>query len=284
MVSGLEAIVGPVAYVRSVARGYTHNERVVATLRNGRTVFAKRAVDEVTAVWLRREHEMYESLRGAPFVSRLLGWMDDDFPILVLEDLSNAFWPPPWDRERIDATLATLADVACAQPVPGLPRLADGERPDDGWNSVLSDPGDFLSLGLCDGDWLERAGPDLRAASASAPLAGSSLVHCDVRSDNLCFRAGVAVLFDWNLASIGNAQFDIAFWLPSLAAESGTAPETVMPDCPAGLAAHVAGFFAARAGQPDIPHAPLVRRVQLQQLRAALPWAARAVGVEPPHS
>jgi thiamine kinase-like enzyme len=106
-------------------------------------------------------------------------------------------------------------------------------------------------------------------------------LHCDVRSDNLCFRRGAALLVDWNLASTGNSQFDVAFWLPSLTAENGPLPEVVMPDCPPELSAYVAGFFASRAGQAEIPHAPLVREVQRRQLRTALPWAARSLGLQP---
>jgi hypothetical protein len=44
----------------------------------------------------------------------------------------------------------------------------------------------------------------------------------------------------------------------------------------------MSGFFAARAGLPPIPTAPHVREVQLAQLRTALPWAARALGLPPP--
>ena len=35
-------------------------------------------------------------------------------------------------------------------------------------------------------------------------------------------------------------------------------------------------------GIPPIPQAPRVRDVRLSQLRAALPWAARALGLPPP--
>ena len=45
------------------------------------------------------------------------------------------------------------------------------------------------------------------------------------------------------------------------------------------LAAVISGFFAERAGKPVIPTAPRVRVVQTQQLRTALPWAARALGL-----
>ena len=108
------------------------------------------------------------------------------------------------------------------------------------------------------------------------------MVHGDVRSDNLCLRDGAALLLDWNLASVGNPQFDVAFWLPSLALENGPRPDDVMADCPVELAAYVAGFFASRAGEPDIAHAPLVRSIQRRQLDTPLPWAARVLGLPPP--
>jgi hypothetical protein len=265
-----------------VARGFTHNERFVVTLCDGRSVFAKRAVDNVTADWLRREHRMYESLAGRHFVPELVGWVDVDLPILILEDLSREVWPPPWDRSQINSVLSALAEVAQSRYPDDLPKLIDREQSDEGWNQVLLDPTAFLSLGLCHADWLEREGPELQRASSAAPLAGNSLVHCDVRSDNLCLRDGAAVLFDWNLASIGNPQFDIAFWLPSLASEGSSLPEEVMPDCPPELAAYVAGFFASRAGLPIVPHAPLVRSVQLRQLKTALPWATRVLELHQP--
>jgi Phosphotransferase enzyme family len=207
----------------------------------------------------------------------VVAWVEDDLPILVLEDRSDAIWPPPWDRAQVEAAFSILTDLAQCQAPEGPPRLVNGERPDEGWHRVLAEPSEFLSLDLCDADWLEHNGPVLSAAAARAPLGGGALLHCDVRSDNLCFRGAAALLVDWNLAGIGNAQIDVAFWLPSLAAENGPPPESVLPDCPPEPAAYVSGFFACRAGQAEIPHAPLVRQVQRQQLRTALPWAARAL-------
>jgi hypothetical protein len=275
-------MVGPVQRLVPVRRGYTHNTRVVAILENGRSVFAKRAVDEETARWLRAEHAMYGALGGRPFVPLVLGWADGASPLLVLEDLSGADWPPPWDRARVDAVLATLGEVARCPTPAGLPLLADGERPEEGWRSVVADPDAFLSLGLVQPGWLEHAGPVLCAAAAEAPLSGHGLVHGDIRSDNICFRGGVPVLIDWNLARVGNPDVDIAFWLPSLAAENGPTPDEVMPHCPVELAAYVSGFFASRAGGPEIPHAPLVRQIQRRQLETALPWAARLLHLPAP--
>lgn len=280
--SAVETLLGPIESLRPVHRGYTHNDRAVATLRSGRSVFVKRAVDEVTADWLRQEHLLYEALEGLPFVPELVRWMDGERPLLVLEDLSAAGWPPPWDTAKVDAVLTMLENLAAVDPPTGLPSLCDSETPDDGWAHVLAFPEEFLFLGLCTEAWLVETGALLEDAAKAAPLAGTSLVHGDVRSDNICFRHESSLLVDWNLASVGNAQIDVAFWLPSLADEGGPEPEAVLPDCPPELVAYVAGFFASRAGQPVIPHAPLVRKTQLDQLRQALPWAARTLGLPPP--
>jgi hypothetical protein len=43
----------------------------------------------------------------------------------------------------------------------------------------------------------------------------------------------------------------------------------------------VSGFFAARAGLPDIPQAPFVRRLQREQLSTALPWVQRVLNLPP---
>jgi hypothetical protein len=157
------------------------------------------------------------------------------------------------------------------------------EVPDGGadWRTVADDPAPFLGLGLCSATWLETALPRLVDASAGAPVAGDALVHLDVRSDNVCFRDGKAIVIDWNHARLANPDLDIAFWLPSLASEGGPLPDTILPDAP-GLAAWVAGFFCARAGGDPLPEAPHVRPLQLAQSRTALPWAARALGLPPP--
>jgi aminoglycoside phosphotransferase (APT) family kinase protein len=111
-------------------------------------------------------------------------------------------------------------------------------------------------------------------------LHGEALTHCDVRSDNLCFLGDRVVLVDWNLTRQGHPSADLASWLPSLETEGGPAPETILPQG-APFAALLSGYFASRAGRPIIPDAPLVRKVQLEQLHSALPWAVRALGLPP---
>lgn len=81
---------------RRVTGGYTPAERRVVKLADGRTAFVKAAVTDLTASWLRPEHRLYRDL-NAPFMPQLLAWTDEDGPpMLVLEDLSDCTWPPPW--------------------------------------------------------------------------------------------------------------------------------------------------------------------------------------------
>lgn len=249
------------------------------TAADGRSAFVKQATDEATAAWLRQEHVAYQGLVGK-LGPRPLGWDDDGLPMLVLEDLSDCAWPPPWDPGRVAAVRRSLAELSRRPPIPGLPRAAESAY-QAGWAEVAAEPAPLLSLGLCSPDWLDRALPSLLAAAAPDLLDGDAVVHLDVRSDNVCFRGERALLVDWNLAAVGNPEFDLAFWLPSLRAEGGPEPEQVATVTP-GIVAVVAGFFAARAGLPMIPHAPRVRAVQRSQLTVALPWAARALGLPAP--
>jgi len=244
-----------------------------------RSAFVKIGATELTADWTRKEYRNYRSLRGW-FLPEVLGFDDDgDRPVLALEDLSAADWPPPWTDERVAAVLDALAAIRATPPPDHLVRHKGNGGAD--WQVVAADPAPFHALGLCSPAWLDAALPALIAAAASAPLAGEALVHLDIRSDNLCVRDGRAIVIDWNHAVLANPDLDMAFWLPSLHAEGGPPPEAILPEAP-GLAAWVAGFFCAGAGNAPIVEAPHVRPLQLKQARTALPWAARALGLPPP--
>lgn len=275
----------PVAW-EPVARGYTAASRWIVRGADGRSVFVKAATNANTTAWLRAELRLYAHT-AAPFLPKVFGWDGGEQPFLILEDLSQAYWPPPWSAERIRHVLATLVEVAATPPPADLPDMESLREELTGWVQVARDPGPFLTLGLCSPEWLELALPALLHAEAEADLAGDGLAHLDIRSDNICFAddgcgGERVVLVDWNWACRGNPRLDVAAWLPSLRAEGGPAPETLMDGEPE-LAALIGGFFAARAGQPAFSGGgSRVRALQLRQLRAALPWVAVALGLPPP--
>jgi hypothetical protein len=265
---------------RIKSRGYTTAFHAVAVLDDGRTAFVKAGAEEVTSGFVREEIAVYRAVRGA-FMPAFHGADEGDPPVLVLEDLSNCFSAPPWTDSKIAAVLALIGELR-ATPAP--PELGSAERYRADWTGrwerVAADPEPFLALGLCSREWLAGALPTLSAAAQAAPLGGEVLVHTDIRSDNLAFVDGGAKLVDWNWASAGHPKLDLACWLPSLHAEGGPPPEALMPEGGAELAAMLAGVWGAAAGLPPPPTAPDVRAAQLAQLRVALPWAARQLGLE----
>ena len=265
---------------RPAAGGYTHAARWIVTLDNGRAAYVKAATDESTARWLHRELAFYESV-SAPFLAEVIAVDDsNENPILVLEDLSHAHWPPPWDESSIARAREALDAIAATSPPPHLGRAEADIADYTGWSDIAADPAPFLSLGLATAAWLERALPVLLAAESSSDFAGDSLLHHDFRSDNLCLLPDRVVVVDWNFANIGNPVLDLAAWLPSLHSEGGPLPETLLADSQ-GFSALWAGYFASRAGLPVIPHAPRVRQVQRTQALSALPWAARELRLPP---
>jgi hypothetical protein len=276
----------PTAWRPVPGHGAPSTRRFVVELPDGRSAFLKIAAFDYVADWFRDERLAYEALEGSPFLPRLLGWDDDGAaPLLAIEDLSDARWPPPWDREGVDAVLSSLEAVHAATPSRALPTAPERQFGLDGWPDVIEDPEPLLSMGVCSRAWLDEHLPALAAASANARIEGSSVLHFDVRSDNLCLVDGRAVLVDWNHACIGNPLVDTAAWLPSLQTEGGPAPEEILPNDTPGLpetAALLAGYFCARAGLPPIPQAPDARPLQLAQSKTALPWAARLLGLPPP--
>jgi hypothetical protein len=264
----------PVRYTPR-AGGYSTADRFSVELADGRSVFVKSAAAPNLAEWLRREHEVYKALEGS-FIPRLEGWDDDgERPLLAIEDLSGADWSVHWDDRRVEAVREAVAEIAASAPPPNTPG-ARVLHPTlwERWQIVADDPGPFLSAGIRDAAWLEGALPVLVAAVDSAPVEGDELCHLDVRSDNLCFRDGRAMLVDWNWASLASSDADIAAWAPSVTVEGGPPPWEILPGA-GELAAFIAGVWAAVVGLPPPETAPTVRAIQRAQLAVALDWVDR---------
>ena len=263
--------------VRYTARpgGYSTADRFSVELADGRSVFVKSAEAPNLAGWLRREHEVYASLRGS-FIPRLEGFDDDGLrPVLAIEDQSGADWSVHWDDARVDAVLAAVAEISASEPPPNTPFAREAHSEFwTRWRTVADDPRPFLSTGLRDEEWLRRRLPAILAAVDAAPFDGADVCHFDLRSDNMCFRDGKAILVDWNWCSLASSSVDLVAWLPSLRVEGGPPPWEVLPGA-GELAALIAGVWAAVAGLPPPATAPNVRALQQRQLAAALDWIDR---------
>jgi hypothetical protein len=262
------------------AGGYTPVLRRIAELEDGSTVFVKASIDDETTGWIQAERAAYELLGERSFLPRFGG--GDDEGLLVLEDLRHGYWPTPWREGDVGRVFALLDEIASA-PVPsGTRRLT--EMPDvlpACWSEVSADPRAFLDLGACSPEWFESALQALVRAEDSATLDGESIVHYDVRSDNVCLLDDRAVLVDWNFLCHGNPEIDRVFFAQTVTVEGGPPPWEMHPEADPALVAAAAGFFAVRAPGPPIPTAPAVRGLQRAQLEVCLAWSARLLDLPP---
>lgn len=233
-----------------VQRGYTATRRYLA--RTGsRSAFIKIGTSPITAGMVNREIAVYRRLT-APFMPTFVGASVDPVePVLVIEDLSSAEWPPPWSTPRLSAALEQIDEMHRTVSDLEVRTLLYDER-HAGWPTVAREPAAFLSLGLTSKEWLEKSLPTLIEAEQRCQLQGSSLTHLDLRSDNICIHGGQVKFVDWAEAGTGNAAVDLGFFLPSLAFEGGPNPDEIMPRAPE-VAALISGFFAARRGFPPSP-------------------------------
>ncbi len=260
--------------------GLSPAQRFVVSFADGSGAFVKAAVDDTTEAWLRTEHQVLSVLADG-LGPRPLAWIGEGVrPVLVTEDLSGARWPADhlpvaWQSRELDFLFEALRRLAEVAPPLTLPAAEAGFEPQ--WPSILGEADDFLALGLCSGTWLREAIDGLVEAEGNVPLPGDSLVHNDVRSDNLCIIDERVVLVDWGGALRGNRQQDLAAALSTLPLEGGPDPFDVMPEGGA-WAAYLAGLSARRAyREREAP--PWFRKVLQRIAVICLSWAARSLAL-----
>jgi hypothetical protein len=206
----------------------------------------------------------FEEVDGRP---PELPWRADEFARVVdgLRDLADDLTPSPialesasealgrlfggWEHVAIDAALAARFPAAVQD------RIADLVELESGW---------------------------------SAAVAGETMVHLDVRADNLLLTADRVFVVDWPWAAVGAPWLDLVAMLPSVAMQGGPDPESVWSSYPLrrgvdddrvdAFIAALAGFFMHRSVLPPPPGLPTLRPFQAGQGEQAFAWIARRRG------
>lgn len=114
----------PVAWTPVTTRGYARScGHWRVSFADGSSAFVKHALTPDAAGWLRTERLIYDAV-CQPFMPTFLGAHDDSgSTLIVLEDLTDAEWPPPWSRDRVDAVLAALHALHRTEPPEGIETL-----------------------------------------------------------------------------------------------------------------------------------------------------------------
>jgi Phosphotransferase enzyme family len=266
----------PITRIFPAQHGFTAAIRCVVELSNGKRIFLKCATDLETQTWLRTERTMYSHFEemSATFAPQRLLWINGDgaqaFDAMVLEDVGACEAAPPWSATQIESVLTTLESVHGLPPPNGLPRLAEAKPFTHAWKEIAASPDAALRQYVIDPSWWAQHGETLAALDGAGIFSGDALLHFDVRSDNMRFRNGQCLLFDWNWACVGNPRADCAAWLASLVMEGGALPTDAVRAHREEILLFM-GFLLHSATQPMIPKAPALREFQRKQALALKP-------------
>jgi hypothetical protein len=259
----------------------------VLTCEDGSKHFVKAASVKAQKLFAHSYREEARKLASLPEAApaAALRWVhdDDEWVALGIEHVEGRAPGRPWQRRDLDAAVAALAVAAeVLTPAPDELELDTfaaefGELPGM-WDQVRTTyPG------------LAHAGEAAALAARFAEVtAGDTVVHTDVRDDNiLIIPTGEAVLCDWNWPVRGAAWLDTAILMigprgDGLDVDAVLAEAALTRDVPAEhldiAIALVTAYFLAQAAQPVPPTSPHLREAQRWQGEVCWDWLAERRG------
>lgn len=203
---------------------------------------------------------------------------------LVVDDVAGRQPALPWRDGDLSMVLAAVDRLAEAlSPAPAVvPSVAEYLGTDfTGWRTLSGTPDDDRLDPWSRARLAELAGLE---ATWAAHAAGSTLLHTDIRADNLLLTGDGVMVVDWPHACRGAAFADLVFFAPSVAMQGGPEPAALLARSRVGrgasreaLAAVVcalAGYFTESSLRPPPPGLPTVRRFQAAQGEVARRWLA----------
>ena len=216
-------------------------------------------------------------------IPRLHGIVDrPPWIALVLQDIAGHQPQLPWrttELQQVVAALDQLADALTPAPVP-VPTV--GERLGaefTGWRTLAASPGlDHLD------PWSRTHLDQLAALEATWAdhAAGDTLLHADIRADNILLTGQGAMVVDWPWACRGAAFTDLVLFAPSVADQGGPQPAELIassrsaaaagPHAVTALVCALAGYLTESSLRPPPPGLPTIRAFQAAHATIARHW------------
>lgn len=273
------------------AGGFSPGVAARLLLANGQRAFIKAIGPEPnpdSPAFYRQEAAIIASL-PAGIAPRLLTCFEyDRWVVLLFEDIDGRMPQRPWQADELRRVLDALVDLAHAlTPAPAsvrVPSTVAGLGDDfHGWRRLESASARGEELGWLD-PWARRnlarlADEEARWEQAAS---GDSLVHCDLRADNLLLTDDRVYIVDWSSACLAQAWLDLVFMLPSVRLDGGPQPEAIAsthplteaadPKAVTTVVAALTGYFIHQSHRPAPAGLPTVRAFQRAQGEISLEW------------
>jgi len=276
----------PVVGAESQGAGFTPGFASVLTCEDGSKHFVKAASTKAQKAFAASYREEARKLAALPPglpAPRLLWHLDDDWVALGIEYVEGRNPARPWRQRDLDAALDALEVVADRlTPAPaglGLDPVSDEfVWMLDGWEHVRANRPDLPHL----------AEAAALAARFGEVARGDTLVHMDVRDDNLILdRSGQMWLCDWNWPTRGPAWLDSLMTLigprgDGLDVETVLRERPLLRDVPTEsidiVLAVLVGFFFKQRDEAVPPTSPYLRDHQSWQGEVCWDWLCERRG------
>ncbi len=293
-----ERLGGVVTMVHSQPGEFSPGLAALIETDSGDWAFVKAAGPEpnpTSAAFHRREAVVAAALPTDAPTSRFRWSWDtgpDGWMVLAFDAIDGRSPAMPWLPDELELVLTGLDRLSTLLTPSPVPATAVGGIEEwgglaGGWwrRAVLFQP-DGLD------DWSIRHAAALAELERTAPDAakGETLLHLDLRADNMLLTSDDVRFVDWPHARLGAAWVDLAFLAPSVAMQGGPVPDALMgrltgsraPDEAAltAVVAAIAGYFTIQAVAPPPPGLPTLRAFQAAQGAVARAWLARRTGLE----
>ena len=274
----------PVVDAVSQGGGFTPGFASVLTCEDGSRHFVKAAAAKAQKAFADSYREEARKLGALPEsvpAPRLLWTIDRDWVVLGIEYVEASAPRRPWRQADLDRCLDALE--TCADLLTPAPLELD---------SFVDDFGSWPDFW----DHVRATRPDLPHLEEAAALAarvpevgqGETLVHTDIRDDNVLLAADGRTLFcDWNWPVTGAAWLDTLFLLigprgDGLDADAVLASRRLTRDVPAddidAMLALVCGYFLKSADDPVPATSPFIRDAQRWQGEVVWGWLCERRG------
>jgi hypothetical protein len=235
---------------------------------------------------LRRERAAMEVMPALPWTPRMRSAYDDgDWIALLFDDIEGREPAHPWTADDTDLVFGALGDLTAAltpTPWPAAPDLSDAGLFRGGWARLLNSPPADLD------PWIAERLDQLREYQqrARAAVVGETLVHWDIRADNVLVTASGVVFVDWAWAARGARWVDTALAaldlvisgsrvdVDDLLSRHPCTRDTDPLDVTA-LLASVTGALTERSRAPAPPGLPTIRDYQRVVADALTLWIRR---------
>lgn len=268
---------GPVAHADSQNSGFTPGFASVLTTAGGTRHFVKAASTKAQRIFAdsyRTEGRRLAALPAHPHIPPLEWMIDDDWVVLGITHVEHHTPARPWDDGELAVALDALEELAVAftpSPLPGVSSLVDDLTPMARlWHARLLPGGDFPH-GFDAADLAARVDE----------LTGATLVHSDIRDDNLLLTDDRAFVCDWNWAVTGPAWFDSLSLLISARGDGIDTDQVIAeralfrdvdPELIDVALAVLAGYFLAMSADPVPSNSPWLRSAQSWQAEVTWGW------------